>query len=437
MHTASQSSPTWRSTFPPFLAGAFLAIAALAALVMGGRPAGAQQGFAGEWDTSYGRMSLTQQGTAVAGTYVWDGQRSAIQGTVRDGRTLEFTYREASATGKGWFELTDDGSAFRGKWQQDGSRAWDSWVGKRPPAAEAASYAGLWNTTYGRMRLTQSGSAVAGIYDAPGGGAIDGTIDGKRLTFRYREANAEGEGWFELSGDGQGLRGQWRTGREPWKDWTGERVAPKSGIVWLVVLEANWEETMAESEYNFGSMLRQYFTRTPHVQVRHRFFSTEDDLRRWLAEVPYLAEPTVVVVSSHGTAKGVFGSASEEPIPAAVFGESLRYASNVTLLHLAACLTMKSTYPEDIMRSLGEAATFPVSGYATAVDWAGSALADLLYYEFLLVRGFPPARAYEETLSLLPLAGVDAGKSAAIPALDMRLVLPSSRTQKTAAGAGR
>jgi hypothetical protein len=52
----------------------------------------------------------------------------------------------------------------------------------------------------------------------------------------------------------------------------GVRVAPVPGRKWLVVLEAHYENNLAEQEYSFGQMLKAFFARTPEVQVRHRFF---------------------------------------------------------------------------------------------------------------------------------------------------------------------
>jgi hypothetical protein len=275
------------------------------------------------------------------------------------------------------------------------------------------------------MRLIQNGKEVSGIFAGGIGNSIEGSAEGRKLTFRTMEGDSRGEGWLELSRDGSSFSGQRRSGTDgAWKEVSGTRLMPETGITWLVVLEANWEESLSEAEYNFGDIIKSYFAGTPYVRVRHRRFANEDDLRYWLSEIPYLAEPTVVVVSSHGAADGIFGSADYKPIPASAFSDVLRYASNLKLLHLAACLTMKGDYSKKILKRVPADVRFPISGYATSVDWAGSALADLLYYEFVLGRGYEPQQAFNEILKLMPVAGKKSEKGAEIPALDMRIVMP-------------
>src|SRR5262249_13296296 len=177
-----------------------------------------------------------------------------------------------------WFELAADGKTFSGRWREDGQTAWGAWKGERVAAAKvpapAAGFAGLWQTTYGRMRLTEAGGRVQGIYGPGGASTIDGKLEGKKLVFRYKEPRAAGEGWFELAADGKGFTGKWKEeGRGGWADWRGRRVDPAPGRVWLVVLEANWENDLTQQEYQFGTMLRAFFARSAHVQVRHRFFT--------------------------------------------------------------------------------------------------------------------------------------------------------------------
>lgn len=91
--------------------------------------------------------------------------------------------------------------------------------------ASAADFTGDWHTTYGVVRLTQEGNSVTGTYYS-GGATLTGRISGNRLTFTYRETNATGEGWFELSSDGNSLAGKWRAdGSDGWDDWTGTRAS--------------------------------------------------------------------------------------------------------------------------------------------------------------------------------------------------------------------
>ncbi len=419
------TSEVWRYAPKPLVLG--IACAALLLAIAGARGENAP-GFDGPWETSYGYMELQSEGKHVTGYYLFDGERSAIDGVMTDGETLEFSYHEPAVSGSGVFVLNDDRQSFSGKWRETSSQAWETWIGKRPKK-ESTAYTGIWDTNFGRVRLVQDGDAVTGTYESGGEATIQGTVTGRKLTFTYKEEAAQGEGWFELSPDARSFDGKWRSTSaksSTWQNWNGSRVVAEPGVTWLVVLEANWEESMAESEYNFGDIIKTFFARAPSVRVRHRRFATEEELRHWLSEVSYLVEPTVVVISSHGTEKGVFGSAMQTPVSPSVFSDTLRNAPNVKLLHLASCLTMKGDYATRILKGMPASARFPVSGYATSVDWGGSALADLLYYELVLVHGFKPAKAFKETLSLLPLAGAEGKKSDVIPALDMRMVEPDA-----------
>lgn len=72
-----------------------------------------------------------------------------------------------------------------------------------------ADFSGSWDTTYGRMVLTQNGTEVTGYYSYGGISTIEGTVEPSgRLVFTYTEADAHGEGWFELA-DGR-ISGMWR-----------------------------------------------------------------------------------------------------------------------------------------------------------------------------------------------------------------------------------
>jgi hypothetical protein len=99
-----------------------------------------------------------------------------------------------------------------------------------PLCAERPTYAGEWQTTYGRMVLKVDGNKVSGTYEYESAGGktndIHGTLEGKRLTFTYTEPAATGEGVFTLADDGASFDGQWRPkGREEWGKWSGRRMA--------------------------------------------------------------------------------------------------------------------------------------------------------------------------------------------------------------------
>ena len=91
------------------------------------------------------------------------------------------------------------------------------------PAAEPADFSGTWSSTYGPLTLRQTGDRVVGQYQLEEtSGLVEGTVDGRKLTFTYRESNASGEGWFELAADGSSFDGRWREkGKTEWSRWTG------------------------------------------------------------------------------------------------------------------------------------------------------------------------------------------------------------------------
>src|SRR5262249_3285598 len=156
-------------------------------------------------------------------------------------------------------------------------------------------YDGIWDTSYGPMRLVQEPGRVFGFYEGQGPSTLEGRLEQRRLTFRYREPQAEGEGWFELAAGAGAFQGEWRAdGAAKWARWEGERVSAVPGRRWLVVIEAHWQHSYRERDYAFGHMLREFFARVPHVSVRHRFFDDEAGLSRWCRELMYVPEPVVL-----------------------------------------------------------------------------------------------------------------------------------------------
>jgi hypothetical protein len=84
--------------------------------------------FTGTWDTTYGPVTMIQKGKKVTGTY-YDG-KAMLQGTV-EGRKLTLTYEEPSEGGEAWFQLSEDGKSFVGKYRVAGSKRWVEWSGTR------------------------------------------------------------------------------------------------------------------------------------------------------------------------------------------------------------------------------------------------------------------------------------------------------------------
>lgn len=375
----------------------------------------AAQDFAGPWDTDYGPMTLRQRGDAVDGTYVGPEGTCHIQGRLA-GRTLNATYQEPRARGEAVFELSADGKRLAGRWREEGTRSWSKWDGRRP--APPARADGLWDSSFGRLRLVQSGEQVDGVYSFSEQSWLKGKLEGRRLSFRYKDRDGAGEGRFDFAADWRSFSGSWRKdGVQAWQEWVGTRVEPLPGRKWLVVVEQRWEEGLAQQEYSYGEMLRAYFARLPHVKVRHRFFTDEASLAKWAREASFLAEPTAFVVSTHGLPTGI--EAGERIVSQQSVVRHLRHARNVTLLHLDACLAMKDPDPAELAK-----AAFPVSGYATSVDWGASAVADFMYLEMVLAKNMAPEDAMRSLYALMPFSGSRQVPGAPFPSLGMRVFAP-------------
>src|SRR5262245_43616580 len=272
--------------------------------------------FSGRWFTTFGAMDLTQDGKHVHGSY---GGLATLEGTVKRNR-LVFRYQEPNAAGEGWFERQRYGK-FTGRWRADGDEVWREWNGQR-------GYDGVWETTYGRMRLFHHDDHIDGLYEGAGGASLRGKLDGDRFVFRYQEPNSAGDGSFALSEDAETFHGDWQQRRSTqWGAWAGRRVHPIPGLRWLVVLEAHWQRSLGDEEYSFGEMLTEFFARTSGVKVRHRFFANEASLEKWCRELIYLAEPAVLSIATHGSPQGLV--AHGRPIPPAVLIDPLQAAEDV------------------------------------------------------------------------------------------------------------
>jgi hypothetical protein len=373
--------------------------------------------FAGRWLTTFGLMILRQDGRNVSGTYGRDGTGCVIRGTVEGGK-FTFDYEEPAEKGSGWFLLTRYGR-FSGEYLAQGAPGPRPWKGER-------DFDGLWDSSFGRMRLIQEEGRVHGCYGGPGPSTIEGRIEQGRLVFRYIEPSAKGNGWFELDADQAAFRGQWRPdGESAWREWQGRRVWPVQGLVWLVVLESHWQTSLEDSEFAFGNMLRELFARLPYVNVRQRFFQDEASLLHWCRELAYLAEPTVLVIASHGLENGLH--VHGRIIDTRGIIDGLKLAESLRVLHFSSCLV-----GQDQRLALAEA-PFPVSGYTTSVDWAESALLEFIYLDMILGRGIAPAAAAEQLTRLVGFAGSDPIPGSPYPPANFRFFDPSKKPATTQA----
>jgi hypothetical protein len=254
-------------------------------------------------------MILKEAGGKIEGTYDMAGNVNGISGT-QEGRKLTFTYTEPGdaepgVSGNGEFVLATDGQSFEGKWGPSPDSLDQKWTGLRA----APCRAGIFGCMANELRLdapAQTGEKVEGCYDFNGRATINGTA---------KENTPEGylsrTGWNDRhsrmetgAGSGQ-LCGHLKPDTGTGGAWSGKRVEPQPGRIWLIILEARWERSLRDGEYSYGEMLRQFFTpcsggcRAPPLFYRAR------DFAQWCTDLPYFAEPIVFYISSHGTEKGI------------------------------------------------------------------------------------------------------------------------------------
>lgn len=264
----------------------------------------------------------------------------------------------------------------------------------------AAAFSGLWDTSYGRLRLVEDEGVYAGAYAFEAGGTLEGRVEDGVLKARYRDA-ATGAAELTLSPDGGAFEGRWRAdGDKDWKAWTGTRVDAQKDRRWLYVVENRWEERLADKEYSYGDILKTFFEHDSRIEVRRRQFSDRASLLKWLGQAAFLAEPTVVYVSAHGTPEGV--ETDSGPVGGKDIAAALRLAPNVRLLHFGSCEIMKGGAADEIRSALPRGRRFPVSGFKEAVDWAGSAIGDLMYLNLVLAKDLSPSAAAKELARLMP-----------------------------------
>lgn len=371
--------------------------------------------FSGDWFTTFGPMTVSQRQAKVQGVYQMNGQECTLSGTITEDGMLRFRYQEPVIAGEGWFVLHRFGK-FSGRWRQDGTTQWLPWEGLR-------GFEGIWQSSFGPMRIIHATERVHGFYDGLGSSSIEGKAQGDRLVFRYREPRVEGDGWFELADKGMRFQGQWRPDGAPsWAPWLGQRIFPVPRLTWLIVLEAYWQHGLGEREYAFGNMLREFFARVPHVEVRQRFFANEAGLTRWCRDLLYLPEPIALVLATHGTQEGL--SVHGEVIRPEPIVDVLANVDNIQVLHFSSCLLMDAGPAGNFARVLHEKLPFPLSGYTTSVDWAASALIEFTYLDMILARGLSPKDAAEHVTGLIRFAGDKVATDSPYPAAQFRFWPP-------------
>ena len=74
----------------------------------------------------------------------------------------------------------------------------------------AVSFAGTWNSDFGAMTVTQTGTAISGTYAGTEPGTFAGTIAGNKVSITWTAKTGEkGKAVLTISADGKAFTGTW------------------------------------------------------------------------------------------------------------------------------------------------------------------------------------------------------------------------------------
>ena len=201
-----------------FGAGLLVGVAILALPLVS--PAQTSNPWTGTWDTTYGSMTLTQNGSFVEGTYDTDSGHISgyVSGNVWSGRWDETPTRMGpNDAGPFQFTLAPDGQSFTGTWRYDGddpstTHSWDGTATGAPPppvlgeAVNAKPLSGevLVSVPCGAARASQSVPGVKGrsfvplteASQVPVGSFLDTRAGRMRLTSAADDAGTTQSGSF-------------------------------------------------------------------------------------------------------------------------------------------------------------------------------------------------------------------------------------------------
>lgn len=375
--------------------------------------------FDGQWATSFGQMTLRQEGARVTGTYGRNGTENTIEGTVEAGQ-FTFRYEEANERGTGSFRLRRP-SSFSGEYLAVGnarSLPWQGWRG----------FDGLWDTSLGRLRLVEEAGRVWGSSELDASVRLEGDVEaGGRLAFRLEGTTLKGGGHIDLDSAGYLIDGEWGEDGQSVGAVRGQRAMPRPGLTWLIVLEAHRQRALDDNEFALGRTLRELFARLPWTMVRHRFYDDEAGLLHWCRQLLYLPEPSVLVVYGRGQIGPGIAASS---IGLAGMIDSLRFADGLKLLHVSAAASLAG---QEAGRALREA-PFPVSGYTAEVDVGQCSLVEFIYLDMILDKGLTPEKAAEQLPSLVRFAGAETLPGSPYRATGFTLAGPDARLAEATLG---
>jgi hypothetical protein len=204
----------------------------------------------GEWDFTFGKLSLAQRDMDVAGTYQWYGgaDTGKVTGVVvglDQFQGMWISDRNPASQNLLRWQLAADRSSFSGA-TQDGSTR-QQWCGVRSgqPLPAGCGFSGVWELHFaglpgvtGQATLVQTGQTVQGTYgDGQGhsGEILNGVVSVRsltevRLTGTWRDDRGE-QDTFEWRLDlttGRTFQGRRNPGNAEWCGWRAGASQPAS-----------------------------------------------------------------------------------------------------------------------------------------------------------------------------------------------------------------
>lgn len=195
----------------------------------------------GEWDFTFGVMSLTQRGSSLEGTYQWYGgvDTGRITGIVIDEldqfKGLWISDRSPNSQGLLNWRLNPDRAGFSGSFE--GGRG-GQWCGVRSgqPLPAGCGLSGVWEVRFGsppdvtgQASLVQTGRTVSGSYVDSAGGAGEITagqisvesLTEARVTGTWRNDRGESDSfdWRLDLTTGRTFQGRRDPGNSEWCGW--------------------------------------------------------------------------------------------------------------------------------------------------------------------------------------------------------------------------
>jgi len=194
----------------------------------------------GSWTFDWSNdLKLVQTGNSVSGDFTPSGWNyvGTVDGTL-SGNVMTGTWSDASQAGRIELTVSPDCNSFTGRYTHSMSSS-SSWyplhypgtrnaVAPAPiPAPAATDWNGIWNTDWGTMQITQSGTSASGTFTL-NSGRLQGTASPASFTGNwskspsYSEPKDAGSFQFDMSADGQTFVGHWRYASCPWVgSWDG------------------------------------------------------------------------------------------------------------------------------------------------------------------------------------------------------------------------